>query len=238
MARRTMIVSHRGLSGDEPENTLEAFTASVARGVEAMEFDVRQTADGVVVLVHDGEVGGREVASITHAELKAMVPGLCTLDEVLEVVPSGCLLDVEIKEPGIEEKLLRVLAQKREPADFVVTSFRDEVILQVKALDPRVRVGLVLGPGRPRNGLAGRLSEVFPAGRLRRSAADFVVLHRLLLKSGVLRRISLRGHRAWVWTVNKPARLRRLLASPYVEAVVTDRPVEAKALRAEMERPV
>jgi len=196
-----------------------------------MEFDVRQTADGVVVLMHDREVGGRRVDSVHYAELKAAIPGLCTLEELLEVVPPGCLLDVEVKTPGIEEKLLRVLGQKREPEDFVVTSFHDEVVSRVKTLDPRVRVGLVLGPGRPRNGLAGRLSEIFPASRLRRAAADFVVVNRLLLMSGVLRRLARRGHPAWVWTVNKPARLRRMLASPYVVAVITDRPVEAMALR-------
>ena len=76
MPGKKTIVSHRGLSGDEPENTLEAIAASVARGVEAIEVDIRLTADGVPILFHDPSVGGAVVARSTHAELASHVPDL------------------------------------------------------------------------------------------------------------------------------------------------------------------
>ena len=230
MPEKTMIVSHRGLSGDEPESTVEAFAATVARGVEAIEFDVRSTADGALVVFHDARVGGAAIAESTHAELAASIPGLCTLDEVLEVVPPECLLDVEVKVPGFEEELLSALRAKRQSDAFIVTSFHDEVVSRVKNLDPEVRAGLVLGNGRPKRGLCGRLSELFPASRLSRSQSDLVVVEKVLLWSGVAKRITRLGYPVWVWTVNKPRRMKRMLASPEVAAFVTDRPMEAMGL--------
>ena len=231
MSEWTKIVSHRGLSGDEPESTLDAFAATAARGVEAIEFDVRRTLDGVLVVFHDAGAGRAAIVDTTHAELAARIPGLCTLGEVLDVVPADCLLDVEVKVPGFEEELLSVLLAKRDADSFVVTSFHDEVVTRVKTLSPEVRAGLVLGNGRPRGGLRGRLSEYFPAGRLRRSQSDLVVVEKVLLWSGLAGRIAQLGYPVWVWTVNRPRRMKRMLASPEVAAFVTDRPLEAMALR-------
>ena len=233
MSTWTMIVSHRGLSGDEPESTLDAFAATVARGVEAIEFDVRRTADGVLVVFHDAKADGLAIADVTYAELVARIPGLCTLGEVLDVVPPACLLDVEVKVPGFEEELLSALRAERGADSFVVTSFHDEVVARVKALDPQVRAGLVLGNGRPRGGLRGRLSEHFPADRLRRSHSDLVVVEKVLLWSGLAKRIARLGYPVWVWTVNRPGLMRRMLRSPEVVAFVTDWPLEALALRQE-----
>jgi glycerophosphoryl diester phosphodiesterase len=234
MPERVTVLSHRGrYGGAEQENTLAAFAAAVARGVEGIETDVRQTADGVLVISHDAGVGGVTIAEATHAELAAGVPDLCTFEEALRAIPAGCLLDVEIKVHGIERDVLATVARHRGYADFVVTSFHDGIVTVVKSLDPAVRTGLVLGQGRPNSGLLARLSELFPAGRLRSCGADVVIPNWRLLHLGFLRRAARRGYPVWVWTVNDPHLMRRLLASPEVAAIITDRPLEAPALRAE-----
>jgi len=230
------IVSHRGLSGDEPENTLEAISASVARGVEAIEVDVRQTADGVPILFHDPSAGGAVVARSTYAELATRVPDLCTLAEAVDIIPSVCLLDVEIKTPGIERAVLDVLEPRRRTSSFVITSFRDEAVAQAKALDSTIRVGLVLGIDESTRGIGTRPRELFPLRRLRRSKSDFVVIHKKLFRYGFLRRLAWIGYPVWVYTVNKPERVMRMLKSPEVTAVVTDRPVEAMELRDRLEK--
>jgi glycerophosphoryl diester phosphodiesterase len=229
--QRKMVVAHRGLSGGEPENTLEAFAASVGRGVEAIELDVRQTADGILVVYHDSKVGRASVAGSTHAELAARVPGLCTLSEALDVIPSKCLLDVEIKVAGIERALLDVLEPSRKTSTYVVTSFHDEAVARVKTLDSTIRVGLVLAEDSSKHGVRTRPSQVYPAGRLRRSHSDFAVAHWRLLRLGSVRRVTRLGYPVWVWTVNRPERIKRMLASPDVAAVITDRPLEAMAVR-------
>jgi glycerophosphoryl diester phosphodiesterase len=232
MLRRKTIVAHRGVSGGEPENTLQAFGASVTRGVEAIELDVRQTADGVLVVSHDPAVRGVSIDCCTYETLAARVAGVCTLGEALNVIPSTCLLDVEIKVPDIERELLHELQLKREASDFAITSFCDETVARVKALNSGVQVGLLLGKDRPKHMIRTRLSEFFPGRRLRRSNADFVAANWRLLKFGFQRRMTRLGYPVHVWTVNEPELMKRLLQCPNVAAVITDRPVEAMALRA------
>jgi glycerophosphoryl diester phosphodiesterase len=47
------VCAHRGCSSTHPENTLPALRAAVALGCEQVEFDVRLSADGCPVLMHD-----------------------------------------------------------------------------------------------------------------------------------------------------------------------------------------
>src|SRR6266480_6507973 len=54
--KAAVVVAHRGASADEAENTLPAFEAAVRAGADAVEFDVRMTADGVAVVMHDPDV--------------------------------------------------------------------------------------------------------------------------------------------------------------------------------------
>jgi glycerophosphoryl diester phosphodiesterase len=232
---RKLVLSHRGIHGGaEPENSVAAFSAAVAMGVEGIELDVRRTADGVLVIAHDAMVGGLTVADCTHAELAAGVPTLCTFREALSVIPPGCVLDVEIKLPGIEAEVLRELATGRQSGAFVVSSFHDGVVARVKQLDPSVKAGLILGEGRPKDGIRSRLSELFPTRRLGMCRADFVVPHWRLLRFGFLRRVARHGCSAWVWTVNEPRRTKRLFRERALAAIVTDRPLEAMRLRANL----
>ena len=53
---RKVVTAHRGLSGVRPENTLPAFQAAVAAGTDIIEFDVRDTKDGVPVILHDAKL--------------------------------------------------------------------------------------------------------------------------------------------------------------------------------------
>ena len=55
-ARTPQIVAHRGSSRDEPEHTLKAYLRAIDEGADALECDVRLTADGHLVCVHDRRV--------------------------------------------------------------------------------------------------------------------------------------------------------------------------------------
>ena len=50
------VIAHRGGRARAPENTLEAMQLGIAEGADAIEFDVRLTADGEVVVIHDATV--------------------------------------------------------------------------------------------------------------------------------------------------------------------------------------
>lgn len=226
------VIAHRGVSGDEPGNSIEAFRASALRGIEAVEFDVRQTADSTLVVWHDAAVQGSVISESSLAELRAMT-AVPTLDEVLDVFDEGVMLDVEIKEAGHERAVLERLLARRDASTFVVTSFADATVAHVKSLAPHVRAGLLLGKGTPPHFIRTRLSELFPGKRLRASRADFVVAHFKLLRFGFLRRMKSIGIPVYVWTVNTPEFLRKLMAAGKIAAVITDVPLEAVRIRDE-----
>jgi glycerophosphoryl diester phosphodiesterase len=69
------VVAHRGYSAKEPEHTLAAYQEALAAGAEGLETDVRLTADGQLVCVHDRTVdrtsdGSGVISTLTLAELE------------------------------------------------------------------------------------------------------------------------------------------------------------------------
>lgn len=73
-------VAHRGYSAVAPENTLPAFAAGVLAGATFIEFDVRTTADGVPVVIHDRTVdrttdGAGKVWELTLDEIARLDAG-------------------------------------------------------------------------------------------------------------------------------------------------------------------
>lgn len=226
-AERTLIIAHRGVSGDEAENTMPALRASLTRGMRAIEIDVRQTADRVMVLCHDDEVAGLTVADTEYAVLLSKAPEICPLKDVLAEMPASCLLHVDLKAMGIEADVLNELRAARGYEDYIVSSLEDEAIARVKAIDPYVRAGLSLGRDKPARLLRTRLSELNPTRRLCACGADFVVPHWRLLRFGFLGRMARLGYPVYVWTVNSPRVMRRMLRRPEVAGLITDVPLVA-----------
>ncbi|MFI5984185.1 glycerophosphodiester phosphodiesterase [Streptomyces sp. NPDC098789] len=75
--RPIQVVAHRGASEDAPEHTLAAYRKAVEDGADALECDVRLTADGHLVLVHDRRVnrtsnGRGAVSALELADLAAL----------------------------------------------------------------------------------------------------------------------------------------------------------------------
>jgi glycerophosphoryl diester phosphodiesterase len=71
------VVAHRGSSVDEPEHTLNAYLRAIGDGADALECDVRLTADGHLVCVHDRRVnrtsnGQGRVSTLELAELESL----------------------------------------------------------------------------------------------------------------------------------------------------------------------
>ncbi|MFJ8232690.1 glycerophosphodiester phosphodiesterase family protein [Streptomyces sp. NPDC094448] len=71
------VVAHRGASEDAPEHTLAAYMKAIEDGADALECDVRLTADGHLVCVHDRRVnrtsnGRGAVSALELADLAAL----------------------------------------------------------------------------------------------------------------------------------------------------------------------
>lgn len=114
------VAAHRGWSEKYPENTMEAFRAAAALGVDQIETDIRITRDGELVLIHDATVdrttnGTGRVCDMTLAQLRQLDAGIkkspayagCripTLTEFLDFVRElpEMTLDLELKEYPVE----------------------------------------------------------------------------------------------------------------------------------------
>jgi glycerophosphoryl diester phosphodiesterase len=71
------VIGHRGAGVLAPENTLSAFRFGAALGLRSVEFDVRVTADGAFVLMHDEDVarttqGRGRVADLSLEQVRAL----------------------------------------------------------------------------------------------------------------------------------------------------------------------
>lgn len=104
--RRTVRLAHRGDWRAAPENSLAALEAALrVPGCDGLEFDLRCSADGVAVVIHDAtlqRVQRIPAACVTLTATQLAEHGIPTLAEVLKAVGCDPILDIELKEevPG------------------------------------------------------------------------------------------------------------------------------------------
>ena len=130
-AQARPIIAHRGASGEFPENTLLAFEQAMAQGADALELDVRITADGVPVVIHDATVdrttnGRGYVRDLSARALAALDAGrgerIPTIDQVLEAFPDVPVI-IELKEVPVAEPLFEALHRQNAVRRTLIGSF-------------------------------------------------------------------------------------------------------------------
>ncbi|MER7625421.1 glycerophosphodiester phosphodiesterase [Streptomyces sp. NPDC126503] len=156
--RPVTVVGHRGDPYRVRENTLPSIASAIERGADAVEVDVRLTADGVPVLLHDDTLKRLwrhelPLASLPYARLRELTDGgVPTLREALVVAGSHRLmLDLP---GGNEESVRTVVGTVREcgAAERVYYCAGAVAMLQVRAADPDAEIALTwtsLAPPRP-----------------------------------------------------------------------------------------
>lgn len=112
------IISHRGAAGLALENSLESITAALKLPVYAIEVDIRQTKDNVLVLSHDyhtGRVAKKivRISEVTLAELQKITlkdgGKVATLKEALDLIGTKKPVVLDIKVTGIAEQIVTIL---------------------------------------------------------------------------------------------------------------------------------
>jgi glycerophosphoryl diester phosphodiesterase len=225
----TAILGHRGASADAPENTLRAFALAADQGADGIELDVQPAADGTLVILHDDTVdrttdGRGRVADLTYAALAALDAGagerVPTLEQALRLARGRLLVDIEIKDPGIEPAVAALVDALGMADDVVISSFHPASLAAMRAAAPHLRRWL-LSPGWSAATLATALDLGAVGVAPRHPAVDAALV------------ATARQHCLAVvtWTANADADLRRLLALD-LDAIITDVPARARALRA------
>ena len=242
------IIAHRGASGDAPENTLAAIQLAWQQGADAAEIDVMLTADGQLVAIHDETMlrtAGVDwaVQDRTLAELKTLDVGswkspqfagerIPTLAEVLDIIPFGKRLFIEVK-CGVTalSELVRVLsaAQTAREQTVLISLDFDTIVAVKHALPERLAfwvteqfaTGATPSPRRPAT------SELIQ--RALTAGLDGLDINDLVERpSGDIAGIRQAGLGTCIWTVNSIDRARWLRAEG-LESITTDVPARLLA---------
>lgn len=205
--RRPLLLGHRGARAVKsiPENTIESFDRALADGCDGFEFDVRLTSDGELVICHDPESAGVEIATATAVQ----VDRLPHLDEVLSRYQGRAFLDIELKVGGLEKATIGLLRTSLPRRGFVVSSFLPEVLLAMSAEKGQVPLGLICET-------KGELH------RWKDLPVEYVIPHHKLATASLLRELNDAGKKILVWTVNGTTAMQRF-RDLGVDGIISDR---------------
>lgn len=154
-----MAIAHRGFSAVAPENTIVAFDEAIRLGCQAVELDVRLSADGVPVVIHDDTVdrttnGTGSVSSLSKVELLRLDAGswkhhryagsrIPTLDEALAAIAPWAIPVIELKQ-HMDLALLDSLLRRHDALDSCVLVSQDEqIVASVRKIGRDVQTGLI-----------------------------------------------------------------------------------------------
>ncbi|HSL45587.1 MAG TPA: glycerophosphodiester phosphodiesterase family protein [Anaerolineales bacterium] len=241
-----IIFAHRGASAHAPENTLAAFELALAQNADAIELDVKLSADGHVVVIHDPTVDrttgshGR-VKDLSLAQLKSLDAGsffsdkfkgekIPTLAEVFEAVGIRTFINVELTNYNtprdqLVESVCKLVEQFGLQERVMFSSFFASNLTKARAYLPRVPRGLLA-----LNGLLGAWARSFGF-----AFGRYQALHPNLkdVSPQQVQRVHRLKRRIHVWTVNAAEDMRRLFRWD-VDAIFTDDPQLAVQVRGEV----
>lgn len=229
------IVGHRGARGEAPENTLVSFQVAAEAGVKAIELDVRMSADGQLIVVHDPKVDRTTwhtgpVRQFTQAELRLLdarrnTPGwhspvgIPTLAEVVDMCPPEMGFQFEVKGGDDRAYLSRLahnlrllIVDKRLHNRVVVTSSHTGFLRMMAVQAPNVMRGYVC-----------EYRYLQPTRRTAALGCRWLIAHYSLVTPRMMQRARKRGLRVSVWTVNDLREAERLVALG-VDSIITDYP--------------
>ena len=234
----TKVIAHRGFKEVELENTISALYAAVEAGADIVEIDVQETMDGKFVVFHDTNLirlAGRnqKVYEMTQEELMDveiwsgdMTGRIPSLEQMLEESRAlDVQLLIEIKTHGYEsenmlERLIALLDRYEALDVHYIQSLSLPTAEKVKELEPRLKVGPVYA---------------LNLGDLPETDLDFISMEQYFATERIIEQAKERDKPLFVWTVNEPRNLHRLLEQD-VHGIITNEPDEASSQREKFDK--
>ncbi len=242
-----ILVAHRGASSTHPENTLPSFEAALEAGADVVELDVRLTADGVPVVLHDPDVARTtdghglvhqltldQVRDLDASGRRGPRSAIPTLREVLEALGGRIGLNLELKNiPGeaafdtretVAEAAVALVRELDLVEDTLFSSFNWATLQRVRDLGPDLQTGLLT------------VAAVDPTSALQLAVAQG---HGFLLPQsdalweageGFVAEAQAAGVRVGTWVLDDPEDVERAFAMG-VDAVATNDPSSAIPIR-------
>jgi glycerophosphoryl diester phosphodiesterase len=223
-------VGHKGAAHIEPGNTLASFDAALRHDVDMIELDVlseRSDGSGSLLLAHDYEdMHSRAPVSLREAFEHLAGPSF-----------AGIELDVDIKIPGYERRVLEALREFDLIERTLISGMYTDGLGLIRRLEPRVRLGWSV-PRVRRDYTTDMLTAVpalaFLTGyrallprRARRALSegryDAIMAHWRVVTPALVRAVAEGGGQLYVWTVDD-ARLIAKLTAMGVDGIITNDP--------------
>jgi glycerophosphoryl diester phosphodiesterase len=227
VGKRILVLSHAACKGHAPENTLAGIRTALALGADAVEVDVRNTADGIPVLLHDETVdrttnGSGLLFQMTFDQVRKLEAGderfpdekVPSLEETIEAA-KGMSLFLELKETGIERAVLEVIQHTDAVERCTINSFLDQALAAMRRLEPRLPCVLTVAR-RPEDwdALLTRALSLHAQG---------LSVECSLVDGALIEKTLRRAMRVYSWTVNEDREIRRLIELG-VDGIISDYP--------------
>ena len=242
-----LVIAHRGGRGLAPENTLAAFAHASALGVDVLEMDLRQSRDGVPVILHDRSVdrttdGQGRTDSLTLAQLQALDAGyrfspdgatyphrgqgvdIPTLDEVFTDFPQmRFLIEIKDNSDALAETFCQTVKRFQFENRVIAASFRGGPLETFRRACPTVATSTPSGAVLPFVLMHWlRLDMAYHP-----THQAFQIPARLgkiaLVDQRLIERAHAHNAQVHAWTINDPATMRNLIDLG-VDGLITDYP--------------
>ncbi|HKY63810.1 MAG TPA: glycerophosphodiester phosphodiesterase family protein [bacterium] len=233
---KPLIIAHRGASAWAPENTMAAFDLAIKHGADGLEFDVWKCGSGEVVVTHNRQtklLSGKEgdIHRMSLKELRKLDFGLHkapqfrgeripTLSEVLDRAKDLKLINIEIKgmdvrSRGIELDVAELILKFKLLRRAVISSFNPTILLRLQALNPALRLGLLLFERSPLPMRHGWSANFLKPYSIHPSFG--------LLQEKKVQRAHAKKQKVIVWTINDFQQLEACIGLG-VDGIITDDP--------------
>lgn len=234
--RAVEFIAHRGASHDAPENSIAAFRLGWEQA-DANELDVHLSRDGRLAVIHDASTkrtAGVDKPVLEQSMLELKVLGIPALEDVLDLLPAGRRLFIEIKcGPEALPELARVLGGAGAKAEqAAIIGFNRETMVRAKKAFPAMPVyWLVSYKPDPKSERRPELHDLIM--KACEGGLDGLNLEAAFpIDAAFVRKVRSAGLKLYTWTVDDPEIARRHVAAE-VDGITTNRPGR---LRAELNR--
>jgi glycerophosphoryl diester phosphodiesterase len=204
-----LLLGHRGARLYARENSFDGFDVALEHGCDGFEFDVRRTGDARALICHDAEIQRVPIGENTWANLSKLTTGLMPLlEHIVKSYAAKAFLDIELKDPDLDEAVLTALEENPPQKGYVVSSFLPEVLEALRRRDKKLRLGYIADDRK-------RLAH------WRELPVEVVIPHYGLADEALVRELQGAGKRVFVWTVNQEHEMKRM-AELGVDAIISD----------------
>lgn len=227
-----VVIAHRGAAALAPENTLASVQRAIDQDADYVEIDVQETADDQIAVLHDSDL--MKVAGVNLKIWDATLERLAGIDigswfapefhgervpllrQVLERARERSRVMIELKYYGhseaLEQRVVDLVEEMGQAGNVVVMSLEYDQVRRMRELRPKWTLGLLTAKA---------------VGDLTTLDADFLAVNAGIASRGFVRRAHARGKKVYVWTINDPVQMFRML-NLGVDGIITDKPAVAR----------